>query len=261
MKHNNIMAVCLPVYVALLYLFLYLPIAVLVIFSFNNNPFTYHWHGATMKWYYQLFASDEVWDALCNSLVVAMSSVCLSLSLGVLFVFYATRLWVQRLLFMFYGTLAAPEIVLAVGMLSFFSFFSVSLGVTSLIAGHTLIGLGYVVPIIYARYNELDIELLEASYDLGATQAQTFYLIVIPLLSPALFAAALLVFIISLDDFIIAFFCAGASTQTLPLYIFSMLKTGATPMINALSTLLLIASSLLVLIFSSLQVRKLGIMR
>jgi len=149
-----------------------------------------------------------------------------------------------------------PEIVLAVGLLSLFSFFSVSLGATTLIVGHTLLGLGYVIPILHGRFAEMDANLIEASYDLGATQRQTFFKIVLPLLSPALIAAGLLVFIISLDDFIISFFCAGASVQTLPLYIFTVIRTGASPMINALSTIMLLVSSVLVLALSFFQVKK-----
>ncbi len=250
-----------PIFVGLMYLFLYVPIGVLMVFSFNDNAFTYHWKGFTYHWYYDLFSSIEVWDALQNSLIVAGTSVILSLVMGSLLVFFGTRKYTQKLLILFYGSLAMPEIVLAVGMLIFFSFFSIPLGLTSLIAGHTLIGLGYSVPIIYARYANLDVSLLEASYDLGATQMQTFFSIVLPMIMSALVAAGLLVFIISLDDFIISFFCAGASTQTLPLYIFSMIRAGATPVVNALSTLLLIASSFLVLIFSLLQGRRMRMMR
>lgn len=246
----------LPIAVAAFYLFLYVPIFVLILFSFNNNGFTQSWAGFTIRWYYDLFASTEVWYALKNSLIIAMSSVILSLTLGSVLIFFGSRSSVKRLLLLFYGSLAMPEIVLAVGLLSLFSFFSVSLGATTLIVGHTLLGLGYVVPILHARFVELDVSLIEASYDLGATKRQTFFSIVLPMLAPALIAAALLVFIISLDDFIISFFCAGASVQTLPLYIFSVIRTGASPMINALSTLMLVVSSLFVLLFSFLHIQR-----
>ena len=126
----------------------------------------------------------------------------------------------------------------------------------TIIAGHTLLGLGYVIPILYDRFIELDESLIEASYDLGATKRQTFFSVVLPLLAPAMIASGLLVFIISLDDFVISFFCAGASVQTLPLYIFSVIRTGASPMINALSTIMLIVSSFLVLLLSFVQVKK-----
>lgn len=248
----------LPIAVTCFYLFLYIPIAVLVIFSFNNNAFSQTWLGFTTHWYHDLFASSEVWDSLKNSLIIAFSSVILSLTLGSVLIFFGTRASVKRLLLLFYVNLAIPEIVLAVGLLALFSFFMVPLGAITLIVGHTLLGLGYVVPIVYARFAELDVSLIEASYDLGATKRQTFFSIVLPLLAPALLAAGLLVFIISLDDFIISFFCAGASVQTLPLYIFAVIRTGASPTINALSTLMLLVSSLLVLLFSLLHIQKTG---
>lgn len=246
----------LPIAVATFYLFLYLPMFVLVIFSFNNNAFTYNWLGFTTDWYTALFSSTEVWHALKNSLLIAWSSVFLSLTIGSMLIFFGSRDVVRRLLLLFYGSLAMPEIVLAVGLLSLFSFLAIPLGATTLIAGHTLLGLGYVIPILHGRFIELDVSLIEASYDLGATKRQAFFSIVLPLLAPALIAAGLLVFIISLDDFIISFFCAGASVQTLPLYIFTVIRTGSSPMINALSTIMLMVSSLFVLLFSLLQVKK-----
>lgn len=237
-------------------MFLYIPIIVLVIFSFNSKEYTYQWSSFSLRWYYELFDSIEIWDALKNSLIVAMSSVILSITMGVLLVFYSAHSYFKKAFLLFYGNLVVPEIVLAVGMLSFFTFFSMPLGITTLIAGHTLIGLGYVVPIVYARFIELDKRYTEASFDLGASNGQTLLRVILPLLSPALFASGLLVFIISLDDFILSFFCAGATMQTLPMYIFAMIRSGATPVVSALSTLLLVISSILVLIFSSLQIKK-----
>ena len=238
------------------FLFLYIPIIVLVLFSFNENEFGFKLTSFSLRWYHELLASTEIWDSLINSLIVAISSVILSLILGVLLVFYSAHTFFNKAFLLFYANLAVPEIVLAVGMLSFFSFFSIPLGLTTLIAGHTLLGLGYVVPIVYSRFIELDDKFTEASMDLGATQSQTLFKVILPLLSPALLAASLLVFIISLDDFVISFFCAGASTQTLPIYIFSMIRSGASPVVSALSTVLLAVSSILVIIFSWLQVKR-----
>lgn len=249
----------LPCFVALAYLFLYFPIIVLIIFSLNNNAFAQDWNGFTLRWYGELFNSSEVWDALKNSLLVASVATLLSISMGALFVFFCARDYIQRFIFFFYVSLSMPEIVLAVAMLSFFSLLEIPLGLTTLIGGHTLLGLSYVVPILYTRLHEIDNRLVEAARDLGATQFQTFYTIIVPLLLPSLLASGLLVFIISLDDFIVSFFCMSASVQTLPLYIFSMIRAGATPVINALSTLLLLVSSLLVLLFSYLQAKKMGI--
>lgn len=240
------------------YLFLYVPIIVLVLFSFNNNEFTYEWQGFTTRWYHELFQSVEIWDALKNSLIVALTSVFLSITMGLLLVFYSAHTFFKRAFLLFYGNLAVPEIVLAVGMLSFFSFFFIPLGLTTLIAGHTLLGLGYVVPLVYSRFIELNDRFSEASLDLGATQGQTLTKVILPLLFPALFASGLLVFIISFDDFVISFFCSGSATQTLPMYIFSMIRAGASPVVSALSTLLLVVSGVLVLMFSYLQLKRNG---
>lgn len=253
---NIFLSYLLPFLAIFAYLFLYIPIVILVIFSFNSSDLPFAWQGFSLKWYQALWASSDIWLALKNSLIIAVSAVVLSLTMGLLFVFYSSRSWIARFFVMFYASLAIPEIVLAVGLLSVFSFFTVSLGLTTLIAGHTLIGLGYVVPILHARYQELDTRYMEAALDLGATEAQTLRRVMIPLLAPALGACALLVFVLSLDDFIISFFCSGGSTQTLPIYIFVMIRSGATPIVNALSTILLVISSLLVLVFSSLQIKK-----
>lgn len=255
---NKVAKKILPVFVWGVYLFLYVPIFILIILSFNQSAYSHTWSGFSLKWYEELFASVEVWHALQNSLIVACCAVLLSLVMGTLLVFY-TRNNLRHMNLLFYGTLAAPEIVLAVSLLSVFVYFMVPLGLMSLIIGHTLIGLGYVVPMLNARMQEMDASLIEAAMDLGATQGYTLQSVVLPFLRPTLIGAGLLVFIISFDDFIIAFFCAGATAQTLPLYIFSVIRSGATPMINALSTLMLCVSGLLVLLFSLFTVRKTGI--
>lgn len=251
----------LPVIVALTYLFLYVPIIVLIVYSFNENALSADWGGFTTRWYSELFQSSEVWDALKNSLFVASFATLLSIILGSLLIFFCKRNYLSSVVFLFFANLAIPEIVLAVGLLSFFYMASISLGITTLIAAHTALGLGYVVPIVYARYEEMDRSLVEASMDLGATELQTFYKIVLPLLMPAIWGAGLLVFVISLDDFIFSFFVSGAGVATLPMYIFSMVRAGSTPAVNALSTLLLMASSFLIIFFSLFQSKKLGTFR
>lgn len=251
----------LPVLSLAVYIFLYVPIAVLVIFSFNKSELPFTWEGFSLRWYYELWRSSEIWHALANSFIVAFSAVFLSSTMAVLYVFYGTQRIIKKLYITFYASLATPEIVIAVGLLSLFSLFAIPLGLTTLIAGHTLIGLGYVVPIVHARYQELDKQYMEASLDLGATEGQTLRYIMIPLLRPALLASGLLVLVLSLDDFIISFLCSGGATQTLPIYIFVMIRSGATPVVNALSTLLLLLSSILVLIFSSLHIKKMDLLR
>lgn len=246
---ESVKALFLPFWVALTYFFLYVPLVILMVFSFNNANFPYRWVGFSWRWYQALFVSSEIFEAAKTSFIVALSAVALSLSLAVLFVVWSRKKEMGYLMAIFYPNLVVPEIVLAVGLLSFFIFFNVPLGVTTLIVGHTLLGLGYAVPIIYGRFESLDQNLIEASLSLGATHRETFFRIVLPLLVPALIAAGLLVFILSFDDFLIAFFCAGSSVQTLSLYIFSMIRSGVSPVVNALATLMLVASSILVMVF------------
>jgi spermidine/putrescine transport system permease protein len=246
----------LPSTLIFAYLFLYTPILLIMLFSFNDDPLAYSWTGFTTKWYGQLWGSSELWGALQTSFIVALSTVFFSVSMSVFLVCYGMQKIVPRLIFMFYGNLAIPEIVLSVGLLSFFSFFSVKLGLVSLIIAHTLLGLGYVVPIVYARYSSLDKRLLEAAYDLGATEQQAFRTIVLPLLAPALATGGLLIFIISFDDFLLSLFCSSGSAQTLPIYIFSLIRMGASPSVNALSTLLLLFGSSIMGLFFWINIKK-----
>lgn len=244
-----------PIFTSLVYAFLYLPISILVLFSFNDSSTIYKWHGFTLEWYHELFQSSEIWTVLKNSLIVASTSVLLSLVMGCFLIWGLSRRF-KAILPMFYITVMIPDVVIAVGLLSFFTIMYVPLGLTTLIVGHTLLGLGFVVPIVYNRFAEIDQRLIEASLDLGATYWQTFFKIVLPLLRPALIAAGLLVFIISLDDFLVAFFCASADSQTLSLYIFSMVRAGLSPLVNALSTFLLLVSCLFVLLFSLISQKR-----
>ncbi len=243
-----------PLVVAVAYLFLYLPIFVLVLFSFNDAAFSISWVGFSLRWYQKLVNSPEILNALRSSLIVALSTTFLSLLIGTCFV-VASR-WGRSsfLSNIFYTNILLPEIVLAIGILSIFTFFQIPLGYGSLIAGHTLLGLGFVIPIVRARFIELDPFLTEASLDLGATYWQTFRKVVIPLLMPSLIASGLLTFTLSMDDFLISFFCSGPTVQTLSVYVYSMIRTGVDPMINAVSTCFLVISSLLVFVLCSLKV-------
>lgn len=246
----------LPCWVALTYAFLYIPLLVLVLFSFNSVAFPYQWKSFSLQWYQQLFVSADIWKAAANSFIVAICAVFLSLFFSLCFVLWCSYKKRRWLLAFFYPVVIVPEIILAVGLLSFYVFFNIPLGLPSLIVGHTLLGFGYAVPIIYTRYNALDKRMIEASLDLGANTRQTFFKVVIPLLKPALIAAGILIFILSFDDFLIAFFCANASSQTLSLYIYSMIRSGVSPVVNALATLMLIISSVLVALYSFVKVNE-----
>ena len=246
----------LPLFISSVYIFLYIPIVILLVFSFNNAPFPAPWHSFSLTWYYALFQSFDIWRAFFNSLIVALAATALSLVMSIGLIYYQVmgeRLsWILRL---FYGNIIIPEIVLAVGLLSLLSFLFVPLGITTLIVAHTVLGLGYAVPIIYTRFLELDKRIIDSALDLGATRQQAFFTVTLPLLKPALTAAGLLIFILSFDDFILSFFCAGSEAQTLSLYIFGMIRSGISPVVNALSTFLLLLSSILVLVFCSLTTK------
>lgn len=234
------------------FVMLYVPIVVLFAFSFNDASFPSPWRGLTLRWYTELFHTTEIWRALANSLAVAGTAVFLSAFMGIFLLFLAVQSGrVRHMLSYFYINLIFPEIVLAVGLLGFFIGCRLPLGMVTLTIGHTVLGLGYVVPLLYARYQELDPRLMEAAEDLGASHIQTFFTIILPLVKPALFTAGILGFIVSFDDFVFSYFCAGSTFQTLPLYILSMLRSGVSPIVNALSTLLLIFSSLLIFLYSS----------
>lgn len=238
------------------YLFLYVPIIVLLVFSFNSESFPAPWKEFSLKWYKELFHSVYLWESFLNSLIVAASSTFISVVMGIFLIFYAVQGGrIGKFLSLFYGNVVIPETVLAVSLLGFFTLMSIPLGLPTLVLAHTVLGLGFVIPVVYAKFLELDTRLTEASLVLGASPIQTFFKVTLPLLRPSLISTGLLVFIISFDDFILAYFCAGSSSQTLSLYIMSMLRSGVSPIVNALSAVLLALSTLFALIFFSIKTR------
>ena len=242
--------------VILTYLFLYAPIVVLIAFSFNSKSFPAPWDSFTFHWYKELFHSQALWHAFSNSLIIALSSTFISLMMGVLLIFFrASGGRVGKFLSLYYGNLIVPETVLAVGLLGYFTMLGVPLGMPTLIAAHTVLGLGFVIPVLYSRYQNLDPRLVEASLDLGASPLQTFFKITLPLLRPSMIATGLLIFIISFDDFILSYFCAGAKIQTLSLYLLAVIRSGLTPVVNALSAVLFLFSCGLVMLFFSPKIR------
>ncbi len=243
-----------PIIVSLVYALLYVPMLVVVIFSFNDSVSTTEWVGFSLRWYKELFHSPEVVEALKASLIVAISSTVLSLVLGTCLVIASTWKVMDIWFRLFYINVVTPDIIIALSILMIFNVFSIPVGYGSIITGHTILGLGFVVPIVRARFAELDPILTEASLDLGATYFQTFRKIIFPLLAPSLIASALLVFTLSLDDFLVAFFCSSPVVQTLSVHVYSVARSGINPTINAISTLFLAASSLLVLMLCFMKV-------
>lgn len=230
-------------YVVFIYLFLYLPIIVLVLFSFNNSKINAVWTGFSLKWYQSLFHNYGILEAAKNSLIVAIISTIVSVMIGTI-----TAVGMYRHNFkgksildgMLYIPIVIPEIVMGIALLAFFSQVQIPRGMITLILAHITFSISYVVVTVRARLEGFDKALEEAAMDLGATPAQTFKKVTLPVIMPGIVAGALLAFTLSLDDVIISFFVTGPQSTTLPLRVFSMVKFGVTPEINALSTVLMI---------------------
>ncbi|MBI3298809.1 MAG: ABC transporter permease [Elusimicrobia bacterium] len=229
--------------------FLYLPLLVLVAFSFNASRFGAAWTGFTWDWYAKLLADRKIMASTWNSTVVAAVSTALATVLGTLAAVArgreATPARKAKDAF-FYVPLLIPELMLAVGFLLFFGLFKADLGLLALIVAHTTLNVPIVWLIVKARLEKIDPRLEDAAVDLGATRWQALRKVTLPLLMPAIAAGALMAFVISIDCFLISFFVAGPSTTTLPIQIYSMLKFAISPEVNALSTLLFLASLVLV---------------
>jgi spermidine/putrescine transport system permease protein len=238
------------------YLFLYAPIIVLVIFSFNASRFVTTWDGFSLRWYQELFQDQAMATALRNSLVVAVSSTLVSTVFGTMVALaMERRKFVGKVAFdaLLYLPIIIPDIAMAVMLLLFFVLVSIQLSLITIIISHVAFNISFVAIVVRARLVGFDRSLEEAAQDLGANELQTFWHVTLPLLMPGILAGALLAFTLSLDDFVITFFVAGVGATTLPLRIYSMVKLGITPVINAISTLLLMVSMSLVLVSMFLQ--------
>jgi len=227
----------------LTYVFLYVPVAVLVVMSFNASKQPFSWGGISTKWYGELAGNTEVLQGLGNTLVVAVGATVLSTILGTLLAVGLHRHSRSTLLDA-YALVPAilPDLVLGIGLLALFTLVSMTLGLYSVLLAHVVFGMAFVTAVVRARLTQVDPSLEEASRDLGAGQVATFLRITVPNLMPAIIAGALLVFTLSLDEFVIAFFTNGPSTPTLPIVIYSMVRFGVTPEINALASILMLVS-------------------
>lgn len=262
---------------ALAFAFLYLPILILIIYSFNTSRFNAVWRGFTLDWYRSLFSSagatiatstsSGILPALNNSLLIAAVSTVLATIFGTMLALalerfhFPGRKVVEALLFL---PIIMPEITIGISLLVFFTLvfrivenltgIRLNLGLPTVIIGHVVFNISFVTITVRARLAELDPTLEQAAFDLGANEWRTFWRITFPLIWPAIFSAALLAFTLSLDDFVVTFFTTGVGSMTLPLLVYGMIKFAVTPAINAISTLMLLASLLLVV--SSLRVQK-----
>lgn len=236
------------------YLFLYLPIVVLIIYSFNSKAIPSPWESFTFRWYHELFQHEELWGAFFTSFFIATTSTVLCLIMSILMILCQTLgTRIEQYVPLFYGNLVIPETVLAIALISYFTLLHIPLGLTTIIIAHTALGLGFTLPVLFLRYKELDSRIIEASLVLGASKWQTFVRIVLPFMRPALFMTALLVYVLSFDDFILTYFCSGTSTTTLSLFLVMSLRYQISPVINALATLLLLLTSILIALFFSFK--------
>ncbi|GAB3679920.1 ABC transporter permease [Actinocorallia lasiicapitis] len=233
----------------LTYLFLYAPIAVLVAMSFNAADTPYSGGGFSTSWYGELARDQAIREGLVNTLIVASGATALSTVLGTLLAVGLARHTRSRLLTAL-ATLPAilPDLVLAIGLLAFYTLVQASLGLHSVLLAHTVFGMAFVATVVRTRLSHADTSLEEASRDLGAGPVTTFLRITLPGLMPGIVAGALLAFTLSVDEFVIAFFTAGPKDPTLPIVIYSMVRFGVTPEINALATVLLAVSFTVVIL-------------
>ena len=237
-------------YAAAVYLFLYAPIAVLVAFSFNDSKYGATWRGFTFKWYAELAGDDALLDAALNSLLVAALAATAATVLGTLaavalhqYRFRGRRL-TQTCLFV---TMMSPDIVMGVSLLVLFVSLGLTPGFGTLLLAHVTFCLPFVAVTVFSRLAGFDPHLVEAAQDLGAGEFDTFRLVVLPMLMPAVAAGWLLSFTLSMDDVIVSFFTTGPTFEVLPLRIYSMVKVGVKPVVNALSAILVAATVVVVL--------------
>jgi len=233
----------LSVYALLVYAFLFMPIAILIVFSFNDSKDNFAWTGFTLRWYPTLFANEDMLESLLNTLKVAAVAVIASTVLGTLL-----GIGLARLRTRYVGALSetlillpmvAPEIILGLSLLLFFAqIFSANGSLGQISVAHITFCVSYVAVVVRARALNLDPHIEEAARDLGASAGGAFRYVTLPLLAPAIAAGAMLSFALSFDDLIVTVFNAGPGSSTLPLYLYSRIKFGVTPEINAVSTLI-----------------------
>jgi len=225
------------------YAFLYTPIVVLVVMSFNAGESPYVYEGFSLDWYGVLVQNAKIREGLVNTLVVAVGSTVLATVLGTLLAVGLARHTRSRTLDALSVLPAVlPDLVLAIGLLVFYATIKSTLGLHSVLLAHTVFGMAFVTAVVRTRLTGADTSLEEASRDLGATPFTTFLRVTLPQLAPGITAGALLAFTLSIDEFVIAYFTAAPTTPTLPIVIYSMVRFGVTPEINALATLLLLVS-------------------
>ncbi|BDC52325.1 hypothetical protein F183_A46400 [Bryobacterales bacterium F-183] len=245
-------------YAAAAYLFLHVPLLVLAVFSFNASKFTV-WQGFSLQWYAQIFENDQLLESTWNSLVIALASTVLATAIGTLCAYGIWKRKAPVLSGSLYLSLVTPEIVTGISLLALFQwsfrFLGLQLGMHTVILAHVAFCLAYVVITVLARLRTFDASLEEAALDLGATPWQAFRLVTLPAILPGVIAAALLAFTVSIDDYVITSLVAGVDSETLPMVVYQMARRGVSPVVNAISTLIVLGLGVLILVSERLQQR------
>ena len=245
----------------LMFGFMYLPIAVLAVYSFNESPVSAGWTGFSLQWYTKFFHDDRIMAALRNSLVVALLAVAIAAVLGTLMAVGLQRYrFPGRRLYQNVGylPLIIPDIAIAISTLVFLAAISIPLSLGTIVAAHVVFCVSYIALAVSSRLSDLDPHLEEAALDLGANPLQAFTQVLLPELMPGIISGCLIAFVLSLDDFLIATFTAGSGATTLPMEIFSRIRTGVKPDINALSVFLIIVSGAVAFIAEFIRYRSEG---
>lgn len=264
MNAARLRALPLTIYGIGFLLFLYTPLLVVAVFSVNDSRFGVVWKGFTWKWYEQLIANEEVGRAVINTLIVGLTSTAIATVLGTLFAIGLSR-HVRRFKRSLHALLMlpviAPDVVMGVSLLLMYAVIRectgiLHLGLTTVIISHIAFQVSYVTIVVASRLSQLDPALPEAARDLGAGPWRTLWYVTLPLLRPAIIAAALLALTLSIDDVVITFFTSGPGSTTLPVYIFSSVRRGISPEIHALSTCFILLTGLVILPMALLTKRE-----
>src|SRR5690625_1048075 len=247
------------IYSLFVFAFFYIPIIVLIVFSFNDSKLGTVWTGFTFDWYIKLFKNTLIIEALMNSLFVAVATTILSTIFGTLAALALHRytfIGRKAMDFIFLIPVIIPDIVIGIALLAIYGILNIKLGLLTVIPGHVVWGISFVALIVLARLSGFDRSLEEAAKDLGANEWQTFWRVTFPLIFPGVLAGALIVFTMSLDEFEVAFFTSGPGSSTLPVLIYSMVRHGVSPEINALSTILIVLIMIAIIIWGLTMRRK-----
>ncbi|AWX13899.1 spermidine/putrescine ABC transporter permease PotC [Mergibacter septicus] len=239
------------IFMFVVYAYLYIPIIILVVNSFNADRYGLTWKGFSLNWYGRLFNNDTLIQAAGHSVTIAFFSATMATLIGSLTAIALYRYRFKGKQFvsgMLFVVMMSPDIVMAVSLLSLFLIVGISLGFWSLLFSHVTFCLPYVVVAVFSRLKGFDIKMLEAARDLGASEVTILRKIIFPLALPAIISGWLLSFTISLDDVVVSSFVTGVSYEILPLKIFSLVKTGVTPEVNALASIMIVFSLSLVIL-------------